>query len=532
MNYNDKNSALQPQAPSALTTAKPEQGGNARSALGTYAKSSAINNEQSLVFKGLGLKSAHTPYTHVDSETGESTPFKKNKFGLLVENVSTDKIVTERYLLQATARKLMPFSRTAKCNRLTHGCPVSLLKSIEFNSVSFSGLQTCGSPWSCPVCSSKISERRKNEVVSALEQHTKSGGLSYFVTFTFSHSKNECLKTLREQQKQAFIILRKSYGYRKYKEIVGYSGLIRALEVTWGISNGWHPHTHEIVFADKKVSFQSIKRLLFPEWKKACLKAGLSAPSFRRGVDVQGGDNAGAYISKYGDELTKGHMKKATGDRFSPFDLLRSYFYEEEKLHGAKFVEFAEGMQGSRQLYWTNGLKDKFGILDKNDDLVASEQDDYAYLLGEIPVLVWRSVVKYEARASLKIIARDHGFKAAYAFVTSLFDKYQSSGDMKKDDDRIAKNREKYSRLPADNEERLHKLDTSKRDFFDKLNENIDRQKELDNLVSPELIALTSSINEKYYKRDKQREFFDDNYFNKVRGSQFFKDKFTKQVRN
>jgi hypothetical protein len=115
---------------------------------------------------------------------------------------------------------------------------------------------------------------------------------------------------------------RKSYDYRLYKKEVGYTGTIRALEVTWGQSNGWHPHTHEIVFADNKVSFHSIKKRLFPAWVAACKKAGLAAPSFKRGIDVRGGEKAGNYINKFGAELTKTHFKKAKGDRYSPFDLL------------------------------------------------------------------------------------------------------------------------------------------------------------------------------------------------------------------
>lgn len=445
--------------------------------LGTNAESFGIINNESAISKGLGSRSVDTFFEHVNPDTGEIVSFKKNKFDDLVENVSTDKIITERFLLQCASRRLMPLSRTAKCNRLSQKMhdDVGVLKSVEFNSISFSGLQTCGSPWACPVCAAKISERRKNEVVEALDKWLEIGGETYFLTFTFRHSRNNNLLELREKQRKALGILRGSRGYGKYKKLVGYSGLIRALEVTWGESNGWHPHTHEIVFAQNKVSFQSIKRLLFPEWVKACAKAGLAAPSFRRGLDVRGGDKAGAYLAKYGDELTKGHLKKASGDRYSPFDLLRSYHYDENQKHGKKFIEFAEGMQGSRQLYWTNGLKDFFSIYDKSDEILATESLEERILLGYIPHKHWRAIVKYEGRASIRIIGRDHGLQAVIDLASSLYQKYVSSGDEKRDIERIAKNRLKFAPVPESKKPHLTKVFQG--DIFDKINEKIEADK-------------------------------------------------------
>jgi len=496
------------------------RGASAESALGTNAESFAQKTSVFDESKGLGSNCLDTVYEHVDSETGEITPFKKNKFGDLVENISTDKIITERFLLQCSARHLMPYSRTAKCNRLSQKMydDVGVLKSVEFNSISFSGLQTCGSPWACTLCAAKISERRKNEVIEALEKWLGMGGISYFLTFTFRHSKNDDLLILRKKQAKALGVLRASPNYKKYKKHVGYFGLIRALEVTWGQSNGWHPHTHEIIFAQNKVSFQSIKRLLFPEWVKACKKAGLAAPSFRRGIDVRGGDKAASYLSKYGDELTKGHLKKASGDRYSPFDLLRSYHYEKNKLHGRKFVEFAEGMQGSRQLYWTNGLKDLFSIFDKDDETLATEFLEERILLGYITHDHWRAIVKYEGRASIRILGRDYGLQAVIDLAAKHFEKFVSSGDMKKQDDKIAANREKYKKhvLP-EQIDFLSKVDN--RDVFEKLNEKIDLEKaRLSSSVHHDLQDLQDFVSTLKYKlddRDKRKDFDKLNYKNK-----------------
>lgn len=511
MKYKDKNSPFQ-ETQATTTRAKPEQRVGERSgSLGNNAKSSGIISEEIHMPRALGLKSAPSLLDHVDPSTGEITSFQKNTFGELSEALDYDKVITERFMLLSGVRHLLPLSRTAKCNRLSTGCDISVLKSVEFNKTSYSGLQTCGSPWACPCCSSKISERRKIEVIQAQESHLKNNGSLYFITFTFRHTKEEDLKSLRLKQSKALTVLRSSREYQKYKKMVGYSGLIRALEVTWGQSNGWHPHTHEIVFADNKVSFQKIKRALFPAWVKACEKAGLSAPSFARGIDVRGGDQAAAYINKYGNELTKSHIKKARGDRFSPFDLLRSYFYDDVKLHGAKFVEFSSGMQGSRQLYWSNGLKDRFLINEKSDKDLADENQDYSFLLGNIAVSKWRAVVKYNAIPTILIMSRIHDFKAVLSFVDDLNEQYISSGKKEIDDKRIASNREKFSKVKPEHEGYLFKVDN--RDIFEKINEKIELDKaRLNSPVDVELNSFVLDLKTKLTRKESQNDFFENHY--------------------
>ena len=398
----------------------------------------------------------NTLIERINEDTGEVSSFKQYEWGE-VEQQSSEQILTERFLLQGTVRKLMPTSRTAKCLRLTTGGDIGVKKSIEHKTCSYSGLQTCGSVWACPVCSARVSVRRRNETVGAMEKHLATGGQLYFNTLTFPHSKNETLGDLRPAFAMALKIYRQSYAYKTYKKQVGYVGLIRALEVTYGFKNGWHPHCHEVVFAKDKKSFFAIKSLLFPAWKKACLEAGLPAPSFRRGIDVKGGDKAGDYINKFGNELAMSHMKKARSERFTPFDLLRGYHHEKDKQLGAKFVEYAEGMKGARQLYWTNGLKSKFGIDEKTDEELAATTEDKHTLLGTINKIKWRGVVTANARAPVLLVSQKHGFAEAEKIINYHWGVYVSSGRKAADDLRMekykAKQKEKECRPVAQTQE-------------------------------------------------------------------------------
>jgi hypothetical protein len=392
---------------------------------------------------------ANTLIERVNKETGEISTVKEFEWGE-VEHHSSEQILTERFSLQGTVRKLMPASRTGKCLRLTTGGDVAVQKSIEHKTCSYSGLQTCGSVWACPVCSARVSVRRRNETIEAMEKHQATGGKLYFITTTFPHSNKERLDELRSSLAKALKTFRQSYAYKTYKKEVGYVGLIRALEVTYGFKNGWHPHCHEVVFAKNEKSFHSIKSLLFPSWKKACLAAGLPAPSFRRGIDVKGGEKAGDYINKFGNELAMSHMKKARSERFTPFDLLRGYHHENDKQLGAKFVEYAEGMKGARQLYWTNGLKSQFDIDEKTDEELAAKTEDKHTLLGKIDKVKWRGVVSGKARATVLLMSQKHGFSKAEEIIEALWVKYVSSGKKASDDLRMekykAKQREKECR--------------------------------------------------------------------------------------
>ena len=90
---------------------------------------------------------------------------------------------------------------------------------------------------------------------------------------------------------------------------------ISCFEITHGI-NGFHPHYHVLLFVPYSLGKQSlpgIKQDMYKVWKDCCLKAGLDEPSEKHGLDLQAGNEAGAYVAKWGleHEMTKGHIKRA-----------------------------------------------------------------------------------------------------------------------------------------------------------------------------------------------------------------------------
>ena len=327
----------------------------------------------------------------------------------------------QRFALQSVARSILPQSRTAKCLRIrAHDCDVQVWKSKEHGTASYGGLQTCGSVWTCPVCAAKIAERRRVELLDAMELHKAQGGAVYLLTLTTPHQRGDVLAELLDQQGKA---LQSFLRDRKVKEVfkeMGHIGQVRALEVTHGRkaarNNGWHPHFHILQFCYQKGNDTDRKdwaARLYTRWAFYCEKAGLGTPSYAHGIKLDDGTKASDYVTKWGleDEMTKGHTKKAKAGGETPFDLLRAALADrQDKQAAALFREFAECFKGKRQLSWSNGLKARFFVDEKTDEELAAEKDDAAVLLGLLTPDQWRDVLKVDGRGVLLDIAAKGGW--------------------------------------------------------------------------------------------------------------------------
>lgn len=327
----------------------------------------------------------------------------------------------QRFALQSVARAILPESRTAKCLRIrAHDCDVQVWKSKQHGTASYGGLQTCGSVWTCPVCASKIAERRRVELLDAMELHKAQGGAVYLLTLTTPHQRGDVLSDLLEQQGKALQSFLRDKSVRKVFAEMGYLGQVRALEVTHGRkaarNNGWHPHFHILQFCQVSGSEAARKdwtARLYMRWASYCQKAGLGMPSYAHGIKLDDGTKASDYVTKWGleDEMTKGHTKKAKAGGETPFDLLRAAMADrQDKQAMALFREFAECFKGKRQLSWSNGLKARFFVDEKTDEELAAEKDDRAVLLGLLTVDQWRDVLKVDGRGVLLDIAAKGGW--------------------------------------------------------------------------------------------------------------------------
>ena len=365
----------------------------------------------------------------VDPETGEITGYTPvfNPMDLRIQ----------RFALQSVARSLFPKSRLDKCLRLRQkGKEIQVLKSVQHKTASYSGLQTCGSIWRCPVCSAKIAERRRAEIIAAMASHKAAGGCVTMLTLTAPHQFTDKLSDLLQKQAKA---LNSFWNSRKTKAIyqeMGIVGQIKASEVTHGRksehNNGWHPHYHVLQFGGVGVDlalFDAAQMTdwqvrLYVVWSACCVNAGLSAPSYAHGLKLDDGSKAAKYVSKgmWGleDEMTKGHTKKALHGE-TPFDFLRAYLADKnDKQAAALFIEFAETFEGKHQLHWSRGLKKRYAIFEKTDEELSTEMDDSARLLGTITLDQWRDVLKVEGRVHVLVLAAAGGWDAVRLYLDEI----------------------------------------------------------------------------------------------------------------
>lgn len=355
----------------------------------------------------------------------------------------------ERYELQAAARRLLPEERLRVC--LLQPAPLArpeLRYSPARSAAHMAGLMVCGSPWFCPVCASRVSERRRVEVARAVAWVEASGAQMVLTTFTLRHQDCHSLKASLGALLGAYRRMHQQREYRALRASYGLTHSIKAVEVTWSPRNGFHPHLHVLQVLPGGVELRRYGSAVSAAWRSALEHFGFSA-SAAVGVDVRASwEDVKDYVTKLGrtwgapEELTKANTKRGRKDSLTPWDLLRSVRDTGDEVHAERFREFARTMKGSHQLQWSRFLdedgkrrswKKLCGVEDRSDeDLAANWLDDdrLAYALAWLDSTDW-AAVKYggpRAVAQLESIGSQHDRAGVAAFLAECRARYFAEG--------------------------------------------------------------------------------------------------------
>lgn len=391
-----------------------------------------------------------SPPPSVDPVTGE----------IRREGWSYSAALVERYALQAQARRAMleawrKDGADGKAHRVTvcrrwlrprgNVAPYAeVQRHRDTGRAFFTGTQVCGSPWGCPVCSAKIAERRAGEVRHAVDEWIRDGGVCLFVTLTVPHTRFDALAPMVQGFRRALELFRGGKGGAAINSALGRVGVVRALEITWGELNGWHPHSHEIWFC--RLGQVPLDRIV-ARWLDSAEAAGFSRPSELHGVRVdvvQSTEQAAAalaeYLAKMGrelpedgrplwgaaEELTRAHSKRGRLRRWTPWDFLRAQYDPEVPLadrigYRERFAEYVQAFKRVAQLFWSRGLKARFAIDDKSDEETAEESREGADSLARLDVADWeRLFVRADHRPTVLLLAQEGGADALRRFLASL----------------------------------------------------------------------------------------------------------------
>lgn len=367
--------------------------------------------------------------------------------------LATDEAITAtrriRYQLQRAAQGLLPQERVKHCQRsITGGAGVKVFRSSE--GPSFGNLSTCGSVWHCPVCAAKITEGRRQDLQLAINTWAKQGGEVYLMSLTFPHQINQALADNLAKFADALKKFKNSRIYKKTMEQAGSAGSIRALEVTHG-GNGWHPHTHDLVFAQP--GQLELLELLQRAWIDTLIKVGIADRSqvndmMQAAFDVRNGDYAAEYVAKFGfepaeksrdltgehwgaaNELTKAHAKigKRLGGR-TPFTLLGNYVAGDHEA-GALFQEFSMHFKGKRQLFWSPKLRKALNIADLTDQEIADAALPERELVATLDTDNWKLVISRNARFEVLQTAQEFGAEGVRRLIEELAGRRQTHSDV------------------------------------------------------------------------------------------------------
>jgi hypothetical protein len=191
------------------------------------------------------------------------------------------------------------------------------------------------------------------------------------------------------------------------------AGWARALEVTHGDANGWHPHIHAVFFLDVGGDAEAFGEWLFGRWCDVVERLGLGScnPDLWRWERAASLDAAVNYVVKgnFDQELTRGHMKRAKGGNRTPWQLLEASAAGDRRA-AALFGEYSRAFKGARQVTYSHGFKSA-----SDDELVAEIEN--GPIVCHIWAKHWYRIVERGLRIGVLEAAEDGGLIGVKAFL-------------------------------------------------------------------------------------------------------------------
>lgn len=412
---------------------------------------------------------------HPKSQIGDAFAFDKKPLNQsvtsIIENADSEKVLDHtceksddldplneirklRYHLQDHAGYLLfdPKARvnkkgyqvqhpTCSCSKFSKGNGIDISKSR--NRAFYSNVMRCSNSRSCPLCSAAIAEYKASELRIAANMREALGLEFSLMTFTVPHYKNDNLNDLKVKINLASRNFWRGGPATRFKKKYGIKGHIRSFEIRWSEKNGWHPHFHFLVISERKLPTtdrNSNHRVdlrkqsddwkhILGMWQSACERAGLKRPG-KYGLDLQNGDKAGEYISKFGDdgellktksgkkvtwdmadELTKGDRKEGN-ESLSPMQILQASMDAENKderwKYGKLYRDWVRCSKGLTLLKWGPGTREIFGLhkVEKSDaEIIANQDEEPINFLCNISKETWVFILQNKLRPKILELA-------------------------------------------------------------------------------------------------------------------------------
>ncbi len=296
-------------------------------------------------------------------------------------------------------------SRLRNCGRITHGGDGGNVRARKKEDVvHYSGLQSCGSIWACPVCSAKIRNGRAEEISAAAAAWDEAGNTVVMLTLTFPHDLGMRLAPLLVLLADGFRAVISGRPWLRVRDQLSIEGSIRSVEVTHGVA-GWHPHAHVLLFARGELRAEGLAELglyVRGRWARWITGQGYRLPHETHGADLmicRSAEEAGLYMAKTqdgrstGNEMARGDMKQGREGSRTPFEILDDFRWTGDVEDLALWHEYETATKGHQCITWSKGLREITGVAEVTDEQLAEEEvggEDVAV----IPAEVWAGIVK------------------------------------------------------------------------------------------------------------------------------------------
>jgi len=304
-----------------------------------------------------------------------------------------------KYDVQDYMAEILPNDRVSWClkHRQIGSDQIEITYDQQRHSAFYGNLLTCGSVWTCPVCAARITEYRRRELTSAIEQWRGAGGGVFMAAFTFQHTVEDEIKSLRHELSGAYRRMTSRKDYSRIRRQYGIVGSVASLEVTFSFRNGWHPHRHVLFFTEKAVTDQDVFNMqasFSALWRGVLVKTGRFSHDQAGVVLSNGDDQAGDYVCKWSmaHEMTKSPVKGGRDGGLSPFEMAEQWQVTGDQRYARLIRDYSRAFYRSKQLTYTPGLKARLGILDKSDQQIVAEQQAGAVIMAELDKSSWQRV--------------------------------------------------------------------------------------------------------------------------------------------
>jgi hypothetical protein len=251
-----------------------------------------------------------------------------------------------------------------------------------------------------------VRQGRAEEIDQGLNGWLAKGGGAELATLTCSHQLGDDLEPRLAAMAGAIHSLLKGAAWERYKKRLGFVGTIRAVEVTWGEANGWHPHNHVVMLFERQLTpeeRQALWRWLHNRWRGVLLAKGLGSITEAHGVDLRmvTGEVLGEYLTKVeggwtaGLELARGDAKGGKRGGITPFELLAELALTGEVRWRQLWTEYEAATFGKVCIRWSPGLRDLLlpkQVEKTDEELAASEGADVGLLRWLCEAAEWREV--------------------------------------------------------------------------------------------------------------------------------------------